>query len=107
MKRFGQLIYLKPEGVEEYLRLHAETWLGVLAKIKDCNISNYSIFLKDLTLFAYLEYTGTDFEKDMDLMANDPETQRWWDIVKPLMQPLETRGADEFWADMTEIFHLD
>ncbi len=107
MKRFGQTIHLKPEGANEYVRLHAETWPGVLAKIKECNISNYSIFRKELTLFAYFEYTGDDFEKDMAQMAADPETQRWWDTVKPLMQPLETRNPGEFWADMTEIFHLD
>jgi len=107
MKRFGQTIQLKPEGVEEYVRLHAETWPGVLAKIKECNISNYSIFLKDLTLFAYFEYTGDDFETDMALMAADPETQRWWDTVKPLMDPIESRALGEFWADMSEVFHVD
>ncbi len=107
MKRFGQTILLKPEGADEYVRLHAATWPGVLAKIKDCNISNYSIFRKDYTLFAYFEYTGSNFDADMARMAEDPETQRWWDTVKPLMQPIETRSAGEFWADMTEIFHLD
>ncbi len=107
MKRFGQTILLKPEGADEYVRLHAETWPGVLAKIKDCNISNYSIFRKDYKLFAYFEYTGSNFDADMARMAEDPETQRWWDTVKPLMQPIETRSAGEFWADMTEIFHLD
>ena len=107
MKRFGQTIQLKPEGAEEYVRLHAKTWPGVLVKIKDCNISNYSIFLKDLTLFAYFEYTGSDFAGDMEHMAQDAETQRWWDTVKPLMQPIETREPGEFWADMTEIFHVE
>ena len=107
MKRFGQTIRLKPEGAEEYIRLHAETWPGVLAKIKECNISNYSIFRKDNTLFAYFEYTGSNFSADMDLMATDSETQRWWNTVKPLMEPIESREPGEFWADMTEIFHLD
>lgn len=107
MQRFGQMIRLKPEGADEYVRLHAATWPGVLAKIKECNISNYSIYKKDLTLFAYFEYCGNDFISDMDLMAADPETQRWWDTVKPLMEPVETRSFGEFWADMEEIFHLD
>lgn len=107
MKRFGQTIRLKPASAAEYVRLHAETWPGVLAKIKECNISNYSIFLRDNILFAYFEYTGHDFEKDMALMADDAETQRWWDTVKPLMEPIETRKSDEFWADMVAIFHLD
>ena len=43
----------------------------------------------------------------MGKMAADEETQHWWDLVKPLMLPLETRSAGEFWADMEEIFHLD
>jgi len=107
MRRFGQTIRLKPEGAEEYIRLHAETWPGVLSKIKECNIANYSIFRKDHMLFAYFEYTGHDFGKDMALMAEDAETQRWWNTVKPLMEPIESREPVEFWADMTEIFHVD
>ena len=30
-----------------------------------------------------------------------------WDICKPLLEPLETRGPDEFWAAMEEVFHYD
>jgi len=106
-RRFGQTILLKPEGAEAYVKYHAETWPGVLKMITECNIQNYSIFKKDLQLFAYFEYVGDDFEADMAKMAADPETQRWWDAVKPLMQPIETKNAGEFWADMEEIFHLD
>jgi len=40
-------------------------------------------------------------------MASDPETQRWWDAVKPLMEPIESRNEGEFWANMEEIFHLN
>jgi L-rhamnose mutarotase len=107
MKRFGQTINLKPEGADEYVRLHSQTWPGVLAKIRECNIANYSIFRKDNSLFAYFEYIGENYEADMSLMAKDAETQHWWNTVKPLMEPLETRKIDEFWADMEEIFHLD
>jgi L-rhamnose mutarotase len=106
MKRFGQIIHLKPECADEYVKHHAAVWPGVLAMIKACNIENYSIFKKDLVLFAYFEYQGNDFEGDMARMANDAETQRWWVVVKPLMEPIETRTKWEFWADMEEIFHL-
>ena len=107
MKRFGQTIRLKPQGADEYIRHHAAVWPGVLDKIIECNISNYSIFLKDLMLFAYFEYNGDDFEEDMNKMAAHEETQRWWDVVKPLMDPIESREEGEFWANMMEIFHLD
>lgn len=107
MKRFGQIINLKPEGADEYFRLHQNVWPGVLDKIKECNLANYSIFFKDNLLFAYFEYTGNDFETDMKLMAAHEETQRWWKVVKPLMQPIKTSATNEFWADMEEIFHHD
>ncbi len=107
MKRFGQTIFLKPECADEYVKQHKSVWPGVLSKIKECNLSNYSIYKKDNTLFAYFEYTGNDFVSDMEKMAAHEETQQWWDVVKPLMQPIETAGPDEFWADMEEIFHLE
>lgn len=109
MKRYGSMIGLSPEGKAEYIRLHAAVWPGVLAKIAECNIRNYSIFLKEPEnlLFSYFEYHGTDFDADMALMAEDPETQRWWAINKPLQRPLDSRAEGEWWAGMDEIFHVD
>ncbi|WP_297088035.1 L-rhamnose mutarotase [uncultured Draconibacterium sp.] len=107
MKRFGQIIKLKPEGVNEYIKQHKNVWPAVLAKITECKLSNYSIFFRDNLLFAYFEYTGNNFDADMKKMAAHEETQRWWGVVKPLMQPVETATTEEFWANMEEIFHLD
>ena len=56
---------------------------------------------------ADFEYTGKDYEADMAKMAADPETQRWWDVVKPMQEPLGTRQDGEWWADMEEVFHQD
>lgn len=107
MKRFGMVCGIKPDSIEEYKKLHATVWPDVLQMIKRCNISNYSIYLKDEMLFSYFEYTGEDFEADMEKMAADPVTQQWWDICKPCQQPLETRKEGEWWADMEEVFHCD
>ena len=107
MKRYGQTIKLTTDGAQEYIRHHASVWQGVLEKIRECNISNYSIFFRDNILFAYFEYTGNDFQADMEKMAAHEETQRWWDVVKPLMQPVDSASPDEFWANMEEIFHFD
>ncbi len=107
MQRFGQVIGIKSENIEEYLRLHAAVWPEVLKKIAECNIRNYSIFVKDNLLFAYFEYHGADFEGDMAKMAADPKTQEWWAINKPLQSPLPTRVEGEWWATMKEIFHTD
>lgn len=107
MKRYGSVLGLSEEGKAEYRALHAAVWPAVLAKITECNIRNYSIFLKEPEnlLFSYFEYIGTDYESDMAKMAADPTTQKWWAVNMPLQRPLDTRKPGEWWADMTEIFH--
>ena len=107
MKRYGSVIRLRPQKEEEYRRLHAAAWPGVLAMIRECNIRNYSIFLKDGWLFSYFEYTGDDFEADMKLMAADVEMRRWWSIMEPMQVPLASRAPGEWWTQMEEVFHHD
>jgi len=107
MQRHGQVIKIKPDKLEEYKKYHAEVWPEVLDMIKKCNIRNYSIYHKDGYLFAYFEYYGDNFEKDMEKMAADPVTQKWWAIMKPMQEPLPTRAEGEWWAEMEEVFHMD
>lgn len=105
----GMVIGIRPEKIEEYKRLHANTWPGVLDKIVDCNIRNYTIFLREPEnlLFACWEYHGSDFAADAAKMADDPETQQWWRLTDPCQEPLETRKDGEFWASMEQVFHTD
>jgi len=109
MQRMGFCIGLKREAIPEYKRLHAAVWPGVLQKIADCNIRNYSIYLKEPEnlMFAYFEYHGTDFAADSAKMAADPTTQEWWKICGPMQVPFETRKQGEWWASMEEVFHVD
>lgn len=107
MKRYGQIIGVKPEHFEEYKKYHAAVWPDVLKMITECNIRNYSIYHKDNQLFAYFEYVGTDFAADMAKMAADPTTQKWWSVMIPMQQPVENRQPGEWWANMEEVFHLD
>jgi L-rhamnose mutarotase len=107
VKRFGQLIGVKPDKIEEYKKYHAAVWPEILDMIKLCNLSNYSIFLLNTQLFAYFEYTGEDFEADMAKMAADPKTQEWWALQKPLQEPLDARADGEWWANMEKVFHID
>ena len=107
MKRYGSVIKVRPEKIEEYERYHAAVWPEVLATIRRCNIRNYSIFRKDDLLFGYFEYHGADYAADMAKMAADAKTQEWWALMGPMQQPLETRAEGEWWAEMPEVFHTD
>jgi L-rhamnose mutarotase len=107
MQRHAQIIHLRPEAEADYKKYHQAVWPEVLSRITDCNIRNYSIFLRDGILFSYFEYIGSDFDADMAKMAADAKTQEWWTITNPMQKPLEDRGKNEWWASMPEVFHLD
>ena len=112
VQRYGMVIGLNADKIGEYKKLHAAVWPEVLQQVTECNIRNYSIYLRQLDdgqhyLFSYFEYTGSDFGADMAKMAADPTTQRWWSVCKPCQKPLGNRGPEEWWAGMTEVFHRD
>ncbi len=107
VKRFGWVIKVKPDKLEEYKELHANPWSEVNAKLKEVNIQNYSIYYRDGLLFSYLEYTGTDFDADMKLMAADSLTNEWWKLTDPCQEPVDSAEEGIWWADLEEVYHLD
>ena len=107
MKRYAQVIRVKPEAVEAYKQIHVRVWPEALAMIHACHIRNYSIFWRGEWLFAYFEYHGDDFAADMARMAADPKTREWWTHTDPMQTPLPDRAAGEWWAQMAEVFHTE
>ena len=107
MIRIASVIGLPAENVEEYERLHADVWPGVLERLRKSNVTNYSIYRYGEQLFAYMEYVGDDLEADMALIAADPVTQDWWKVCEPLQRPVADRAEGEWWKELPEVFHLD
>lgn len=105
--RFGQVLGITVEHIEEYERLHRAVWPTVLATIHACNIRNYSIFRYEHLLFAYFEYVGDDYETDMAKMAGDPTMQEWWSVCEPLQDPMPQRAPGEWWMTLREVFHTE
>jgi L-rhamnose mutarotase len=110
-QRYAWVTGLKPEKAAHYRDLHAHPWPAVNRRIKQCHIRNFSIHECEiegrLYLFAYLEYTGTDFDADMKRMAADPETQRWWKETDPCQSPLPmAAAAGKIWLDTREVYYL-
>lgn len=108
VRRFGSVIGLNPETEKYYRDLHANVWPGILDRIKDANIRNYSIYTTEIDskkyLFSYFEYVGEDFDADMKAMASDPEMQRWWKETDPCQIQLPTRKPDANWSEMEMVF---
>lgn len=106
-KMFGQVGRLRKDKIDEYEKLHSAVWPDVLKTIKECNLNNYSIFLKEDVVFAYFEYDGLDYEADMRHMAEDPVTQKWWSYTKPCFTSYSETSKENFYEDMKSIFYLE
>lgn len=107
VKRVASIVRLRPECEELYRSLHQNVWSDVQTTLRENGISNYTIFLRDGTLFSYLEYEGEDYCEATVRIAGDPITRGWWDLTDPCQEPVESAELDEWWAPAEEIFHLD
>jgi len=107
MKRYGMVLGVKPEKLDEYKALHAAVWPEVLRLLGEAHVKNYSIFQKDALLFGYFEYSGDDLAADFKRMNAELIVKEWYKVCSPCQVPLTTRKEGEWWAEMDEVFHLD
>ena len=107
MIRLGMTIGIKKDKIEEYKKLHANTWPEILKNLTQLNFKNYSIYLHNNTLFGYMEYYGDDLERDNKLMASNPKVQEWKNVCQPCHDPDPYRKKGEWWSIMEEVFHHD
>ena len=109
MQRMGMVIGIRPEKIADYKALHAAAWPGVLKRIEEANIRNYTIFLREPEnlLFGYWEYTGSDYPADMKTLGELAVTKQWLALVEPCQAKLVSAGPDEWWSMMPEVYHLD
>jgi L-rhamnose mutarotase len=100
--RVAFVMQLNPGSEAEYRKKHDEIWPEMVETLHRFGIHNYSIFRRDLTLFAYLE---CDDPSVLAGQAADPVVQRWWEMMKPYMryQPDGTPWTES----IEEVFHLD
>jgi L-rhamnose mutarotase len=61
---------IKPDAIEEYEKAPRNVWPGLLAKLKEVTISDYSIFRRGQDLFLVMQVT--DFDRAWDALAQDP-----------------------------------
>ena len=110
MQRFGSVVKVRPEKLEEYRRLHAAAWPAVLESLRRHHVRNFTIFHRDGYLFSYLEYTGEDFDADNERMMADPVVREWDRVCNACqvrVDGLPPGKSGESWLGMEELFHLD
>jgi len=109
MRRFGQVLGIRPDCIDEYRRHHARIWPEIEQAIREAGIRNYSIFLRGDRLFGYYEYVGPEdeYEARMETLAAAPRMREWWDLMEAMQVPDPDRAPGTWWSDMEEVFHQD
>ena len=107
IQRYGMAVKLKDEKREYYIENHANVWPEVLEELKKINVQNYSIFLKEDFMFGYLEYTGNNFDGDMEKMQQIPIVDKWTKLMIDCFNPFPNNDDNESWVMMDQIFFME
>lgn len=107
-RRFGMVVGLHPDHIDEYRRLHADEHPGVRDLLTKYHLRNFSIFLHQIEgrwyEFGYYEYAGDDFAADMKQLAAEPRNRAWLEICDPMQVPL---AGGTGWSPMELVYHND
>jgi L-rhamnose mutarotase len=100
------VIRLRPECIDAYRALHADSNPGVRDLLAKYHMRNFSIFLHPIGdewfEFGYYEYTGTDFKADMAALAAEPRNQAWLEVCDPMQLPLDGAAG---WTEMECVYY--
>ena len=106
VKRVGMVIKLKPEAIDEYRRLHADSNPGVRDLLNKYHMHNFSIYIQEIEgkwyEFGYYEYTGDDYDGDMAKLAGEPRNIEWLKLCNPMQIPLP---GSQSWTQMEPVYH--
>lgn len=106
MIRKASISSLLPEKREQYIQMHSNPPEEVLKIMSEHHHTNHTVFLYGNKLFQYFDYTGDDFENDMEEMRQLPVMQQWWAQCRACVAPFD-EDAVSTWTQLPEIFHND
>ena len=104
MKRILMYSELKPEKVQDYIKLHENPWPELMEVLDKHHIHNYSISMLGNKVFTFYEYTGKDYKADMADLDESPVMHRWWVYSKPCFLHHE---EGKYYDDLTEVFYKE
>ena len=86
----------------QYRNMHQTIWPGVIDQMIRGNNRNFSAFVcemeGELYEFIYVEYVGSNAEKDHELNQKNSVNQRWWKLTDACQKPLP--GENSIWASL-------
>jgi L-rhamnose mutarotase len=106
-KKYAWVWKVKPECVEEYVKMHLNPWPEIMKAHSAAGIKNYSIFQKDNQFFYEFECEGDPAEA-FAKMTKDPDCIRWNNITSKMLDvSMEKGDLNTGLQFMREIFYLE
>ena len=105
MQRVAFRLWVKPERLEEYKRLHRAVLPELLDDMRAASIRNYSIFADGPELFDYLECD--DWDATSVAIAHSDTNRRWQEFMTGYLATPVDPDASEPLRLLEEVFRMD
>jgi L-rhamnose mutarotase len=99
----------EPGIVETYRRHHRDVWPEVQASLRRAGVEQMDIYLLGRRLMMVVEMRdGLDYRAAFEShVSSSPRVAEWERLMTSLQEPVAEAHADEWWAAMEPVFHLD
>lgn len=104
MERVCFTFEIYPDKQEEYKQRHDEIWPEMVDALKESGFSNYTLFRRDTTIYAYVE-CQPDKEMAFERMGSTEVNQRWSEWFQDVIVKLTDDEGRLLFAE--EVWHLD
>jgi L-rhamnose mutarotase len=105
VQRVAFRLWVQPDKLEEYKRLHQAVWPDLLADMRAVGIRNYSIFADGPELFGFLECDNWDAVNAA--LAKSDANRRWQEFMRGYLATPVDPDAPEPLRLLEEVFRLD
>ena len=105
MKRYAWTWNIKPESIDEYVRMHNDPWPEVLEEHARAGIRDYSIF-RNGTQFFYT-FACDDVELAFSRINDSEVCQRWNAITSRMVEGSFDFAQKEPITFLPEVFRLE
>jgi L-rhamnose mutarotase len=109
MRRYCLTLDLKddPVLIAEYSEYHQNIWPEIAQSLRDAGIEDMEIYLLGTRLFMVMEVSESfSFAAKADADRNNPQVQKWEQLMWRFQQPLPQAKPGEKWLLMERIFKL-
>lgn len=100
------LMHLRPELVDEYLRVHEDVWPEMLEALSRHGWRDYSLFVRPGDGLVVGVVRSDDFAASLAAMDAEPVNAKWQATMARYFAKSDGTRPDEGLERLTEYFHL-